>query len=232
MKSQWEHLRSDVVQLRRDGNSIRDIESKLGIPRSTLSGWLSNVSIAKRHKAKLHRRWLQALIHARKKAVVWHHAQKGNRLEKAKGEASDFLTGINEADPRIAELSLALLYLGEGMKKSPVTALGNSDPLILNFFCATVRKIYNVPVTDLKCELHIRADQSPAKEKLYWADALGIPLTNFGHVSIDERTRGRPTYEGYHGVCIVRCGRIAIQRKLVYIAKTFCERFVEKNARG
>ncbi len=45
MISEWYNLKESAVSLRRSGDSIRDIEIKLGIPRSTLSGWFKNIQL-------------------------------------------------------------------------------------------------------------------------------------------------------------------------------------------
>jgi len=171
-------------------------------------------------------------VRARKKAVVWHNAQKAARIEHAKQEALDSLSNLDFNNINIVELAISLLYLGEGSKKSLQTSLGNSDPRILRFFLKSLLFIYKVPITDIRCDLHIRADQKTEKEIRYWSRELKIPIRNFCKTSIDQRTKGRPTYKNYHGVCIIRCGRVAIQRKLVYIATTFCDRFVEMNSGG
>jgi len=63
--------------------------------------------------------------------------------------------------------------------------------------------------------------------KKYWSKELNAPVERFGKVSIDKRTLGKPTYPDYKGVCVVDCGNVAIQRKLVYISKKFCQKISE-----
>ena len=216
--------------MRKRGMSIRDIEKRLGITKSTLHYWFRDINISEHHSQRLKKRADTALFKARVEAVKWHNAQKAARLQMASDEALATLAHIDMTSDAILELSLALLYLGEGMKKSGVTAMGNSDPLILKFFVAMLRRLYEVPIHDMKCEIHLRADQDPKKIKRYWSRMLGIPASNFGKPSIDMRTAGRATYPHYKGVCIVRCSRVAIQRKLVYIATTFCNQMAEQCA--
>ena len=230
MRSRWQHLKQYATKLRQRGTSIRDIESRLGIPRSTLSYWMRHVKLSDYHTKSLKRRADRALIGARIEAVKWHNAQKEERMRQASDEARQTLARIDSTDDAVAELTLAILYLGEGMKKSGTTAMGNSDPLILRFFVSTLQRLYKVPVKDMKCELHLRADQNPREMTRYWSTKLGIPTSNFGKPYIDNRTLGRTTYPHYKGVCIVRCSRVAIQRKLVYIATTFCKQMAERGA--
>ncbi|MDO8561399.1 MAG: hypothetical protein Q7S05_01070 [bacterium] len=227
MPSRRQQLKQRAVSMRRHGASIRDIEKRLGVRRSTLSYWFTKVPLSKYHLKLLKKRADNALVKARVEAVKWHNAQKTARMRRASDEAAQTIARIDFTDGAIAELALALLYLGEGAKRSVMTAIGNSDPLILRFFVRMLQRLYQIPPTDMKCELHLRSDQDAKKITRYWSRVLGIPTSNFGKPSFDQRTVGRPTYSHYKGVCIVRCSRVAIQRKLVYIATTFCSRIAE-----
>lgn len=217
-------LRTKAIALRTQGASFKTIRAKLGIPLSTLSGWLRDIPLTKQQKTELDRRWRQALVTARKEAVKWHNAQKAKRLFEAKQLADNVLSNISIQDPLTLELALAFLYLGEGSKTGGRTAMGNSNPLILRFFLASVEHLYNLKSEQIRCYLHLRADQDENAMKQYWSRELGIPVNQFGKTSFDLRTKGRATYPNYKGVCAVECGQVAIQRRLRYIADGFCER--------
>ncbi len=226
MQSKWFHLKAKAIETRRQGKSLRDVEISLGIPRSTLSYWFKNVKLNPSQHRLLENRHKNALTKARKKAVIWHNQQKTNRLKFAEKEAEETLNKI-KSNKEIIELALALLYLGEGSKKSPTTGMGNSDPLILKFFLKIMTKIYKINLEKIRFDLHIRADQDPEALKKYWAKELEAPLNRFGTASIDQRTIGKVTYPDYKGVCVINCGNIAVQRKLVYIGRKFCEKTLE-----
>lgn len=230
--SKFASVKTNAIAMRKRGASLRDVALHFGIQKSTLSYWFQNVELSDLHKARLQKRHEKALVTARIEAVKWHNAQKAARMREAEASAAKVTAKIDHTNDTVLELALAILYLGEGMKKSGITSLGNSDPHILRFFVESLRRLYAVPLEEMRCELHIRADQNPAKLIRHWSATLGIPSRNFGKTSIDKRTQGRPTYPGYKGVCIVRCGRVAIQRKLVYIANTFCDTIANGDARG
>lgn len=223
MRSQWYKLKPKAIELRQAGNSIRTIESKLRIPKSTLSYWFKGLTLSKEKQVKLRKDWERALVKARGKAVLWHNSQKAARLIVAEQEAKKVLNKINSNNKYIIDLALAMLYLGEGFKGN-TTGIGNSDPKILKFFIAVLQKNYNVPRADIRAELHIRADQDAIKVKKFWAKQLGLRDSNFGSTSVDLRTKGSTTYSTYNGVCVIRCGRVSIQRKLLMISKLFCEK--------
>lgn len=229
MKSKWFGLRPEAIELRRKGGSIREVEKLLKIPRSTLSGWFRNIELTEKQKNKLKKNWLKGLNKARVRAVMWHNQQKQTRLKYAENQALSLLSAIDLENKAVLELALAMLYLGEGLKTKSGTGMGSSDPLILKFFIHSLVKNYNVSINKVKCSLHLRADQDPESLKKYWSRELNIPLENFTSASIDQRTKGRSTYSTYYGVCVVNCGNIALQRKLVYLSRNFCEKIISKN---
>jgi hypothetical protein len=226
MQSKWFELKSKALLLRRNGKSIKYINKLLGIPMSTLSGWLKGVQLTKKQKQILDRNWRLGLIKARKKAVVWHNRQRKFRLKEAESEADKVLQKIEIKDKNIVDLALAMLYLGEGFK-SQKTGMGNSDPLILKFFLKIMINLYHLDINKISFNLHLRADQNPKAMKMFWSKELNVPIERFGKISIDKRTEGKTTYNTYKGVCVVSCANIAIQRKLDYLSKYYCEKVIK-----
>ena len=224
MKSKWYEFKEAAVLLRKQGFSIGKVEKQLGIPRSTLSGWFRDIKLNKKQKEKIVKEWRIDLGKARKKAVLWHNEQKRKRIVEAEKSAKETLDKIDISNHVFLELALAFLYLGEGSKKNVETALGSSDSKILKFFLTGLKNIYNLDVSKIRCELYLRADQNPNKMKLYWSRALNLPIDNFRQVNVDKRTKGIATYSYYKGVCNLRCGNVAIRRKLISLANLFCEK--------
>jgi hypothetical protein len=90
--------------------------------------------------------------------------------------------------------------LGKDLKRAAETAIGSSGPLILQFFLATLRSVYNLDIKKIRYELNLRADQDPLQIKRFWVRELRLPLSNFKQVNIDERTKGRKT-DSHYKVC-------------------------------
>lgn len=226
MRSQWFELKSKAIAYRKKGYSLRMVEKKLGINKSTLSGWFKDVKLGSVEKAKLDKNWRNALNEARKKAVKWHNEQKQLRLLLAHSLALKTLKTLDTGKKNILELALAMLYLGEGFKSTAETGIGNSNPAILKFFIKAMCLVYDFNTSKIRCELHLRADQNPSTIKKYWSKELGIPLRNFTTINFDKRTKGSPTYSYYKGVCLLRCGNAAIQRRLIYLAEEFTKKVI------
>lgn len=226
MRSKWFDVKPRAIELRLKGTSLREVERVLKIPKSTLSGWFRNIQLTEKQLLKLRNNHIAHLAEARKKAIKWHNQQKENRLKEAEKQASAILSLINLNDKSILELALALLYIGEGFKASSGTGMGNSDPLILKFFIKAIRKCYDFDISKISCELHLRADQNVDTIRKYWSKQLNLPLRSFRSISIDKRTIGSSTYPTYYGVCVIRCGNIAIQRRLILLAQKFCKEII------
>ncbi len=222
MKSRWFELKEKAVDLRKNGVSMTVIERELGIPRSTLSGWFKTVSISEEQRLKLMKNkrdgWAKARVNANKALKE----KKALRLLRAKQEALVTLDKIKLTD-EVLDLAFAMLYLGEGAKNR-TTSLASSDPVILKFVLVVLRRNYGITPDMIRCELHLRMDQDADTLKAYWASELGVPLDRFGYVAFDKRSQGKPTYDHYKGVCVLACGNIAIQRKLIYLYNLFCEK--------
>ncbi|OGE64144.1 hypothetical protein A3J13_00440 [Candidatus Daviesbacteria bacterium RIFCSPLOWO2_02_FULL_36_8] len=154
--------------------------------------------------------------------------QKQTRLSEADKQAATILSLIDLRDKSILELTLALLYIGEGFKGNSGTGMGNSDSLILKFFINVLKVCYDLDTSKISCELHLRADQNTESVKKYWAEELHLPLKSFKSISIDKRTVGSTTYPTYHGVCVIRCGNIAIQRRLISLANKYCRKILNE----
>jgi hypothetical protein len=120
------------------------------------------------------------------------------------------------------DLAFAMLYFGEGAKTGS-TSLASSDPVILKFVLAVLNRNYAVTNDMVRCDLHLRMDQDANKLKSYWPKQLHIPLERFGYVAFDKRSAGKATYDHYKGVCVIYCGSITIQRKLIYLYTLFCD---------
>jgi len=228
MKSKWYEYKDKIIDLRKQGFSMNMIENRYGIPRSTQSGWFKNVRLTSTQKKKLLQNSKSTLIAARKKAVLWHNTQKEKRLKEAENQATEIIKSLDIADKKLLELTLAILYMGEGTKRKLETSIGSSDPLILKFFLATLKTLYNFDFKKIKCQLNLRADQNPEKMKHFWSKELNVPINNFGYVNLDKRTIGSKTYPQYKGVCHVLCGNVAIQRKLMYLSEIFCRKVIKK----
>lgn len=227
MRSKWHYLKDPAISMRKAGVSIRTIEHKLGIPRSTLSGWFKPVVLTEAQRTRLMKNGKDGWAKARILSAKRHRELKLQRLRAAKLSATKTLDRIEITD-EILEMAFAMLYWGEGSKKD-VTSLGCSDPKMLRFTILAFKRVYGVTTEDLRCDLHLRMDQNGEKLKVYWANELGLPISCFKYAAYDKRTAGRATYDCYKGVCLLNVGRVEIQRRLIYLYNLFYDKVERQN---
>ena len=72
------------------------------------------------------------------------------------------------------------LYAGEGSKGDGKVRFANSDPRMIAFFCAWLRRFFDVDERRLRLcvYLHEGLDIDEANE--FWSALTGIPVTQFG----------------------------------------------------
>lgn len=223
MVSKYIAKKREAFSLRENGWSIRDIELKLCIPRSTLSGWLRHVELTQKQKEHLHREWIKGLEKARSKARVKHMQMKEMRVLKALNEAKEVFKKVNVCDEAVLELLLAMLYWGEGAKTGNRIFIGNSNPDLLKFFLDGLIRVYKLPRNSVRCALHLRADQNPDEMKRFWSRALQIPVKCIREVYFDSRTKGLPTWPNYYGVCSIVYFNSHLWRRLLSFRDLVCQ---------
>ncbi len=225
MKSKWFNLKDKAITLRKKGYSIKNIESKLKIPRSTLSGWFKNVKLTQKQKDQLLLNWKNGLIIAQKKGGQWHYEQGQKRREKIRREVKEFTSTIRINKP-IGELILATFYLAEGSKTENSFGIANSNPKILKGIINLLRFLYILDESKFRCSLHLRKDQEEKSLKTFWSNTLNIPESKFTKSQFDKRTI-KKTYSHYKGVCVVNYFDMALQRRVLYIGDTLLDIFNE-----
>lgn len=141
-KSRWFEYKEAAISLRKTGMSMTVIERKLGIPRSTLSGWFKNIKLTEDQVAILKKNSSDGWDKARKSALSWHREQKSLRLLEAKQQAIDTMKLI-DTTPATLDLAFAMLYLGEGAKNG-TTSIANSDPKVLKFVLKVLKLNYGM----------------------------------------------------------------------------------------
>jgi len=215
MKSKWFNLKEKAISLRKKGFSIKHVEKKLDINRSTLSGWFKNVQLTNKQKEKLLQNWRDGLVAAQKKGSQWHRDQGNRRRTVIREEVDEFIPK-KAFDQKTGELIMATFYLAEGGKKENSFAIANSNPAILKGIVNLLRYLYTLDESKFRCCLHLRSDQNEKELKSYWSKLLNIPETKFHKTQFDKRTITK-TYENYKGVCLVNYFDMAIQRRVLYI---------------
>lgn len=182
-------MRSDkntALKLRLQGRSYTEIQRALGIPKSTLSGWLANLVLSPAAREQIVRR-------ARKKSIAALIKRNKNQTRLARLRAADIRTkAMSEVEP-LSKKDVFLfgiaLYWAEGYKRPQwrngrevtyhVVSLTNADPLLVKMFLRFLRECCGVPEKKLKANLRIFPHQNEAVLQRFWQKETGILVQNF-----------------------------------------------------
>lgn len=218
-------IKTRACDLRKKGKTYSEIRRILGIqvPQATLSYWLSDIALRKKHKKRI------ALINSRNLAngrEIRIKQRKELRKRDLCTLKDEFREPIRTLTIQQRKLLLAIFYLGEG-GKLPHRAgvmLGNSDPKVIKIFLNLMRSAYPIDESKFRCTIQCRADQNVENLEKFWSKAVKIPRRNFLKAQIDKRTIGRPTRKKeYLGVLRIDYYSANIFHELMSLADIFSE---------
>lgn len=187
-----------AIKLRQKGNSYSQIKEKLGINKSTLSGWLSGMPLSEKRIKELRDFSPQRIENYRNTMNLKRESYKklayeniGKRL-KSLSDRDLFISGF-------------FLYWGEGSKtKYYSIALTNTNPKMLLFFIKWLN-FFEVPKEKLRVKLHLYSDMKITKERYFWSKYLNIPILQFRNSYIKKTKFSSINYKnGFgHGTCTI-----------------------------
>jgi transposase-like protein len=163
--------REEARRIRRDeGRSIKDIARALGVSKSSVSVWVRDIELSEEQHAALaavnglHYRQLRARAvrseRARKRRLLWQ--QQGRLRAKA-------------CDPAYA--AGCMLFWAEGDKARNAVRLANSDPEVISYFVAFLRRYFSVEDERLRVMCNLFADHQARQRQIedFWLETVRLP---------------------------------------------------------
>jgi len=178
-----------AIKLRLSGQSYKQISDKLQIPKSTLSGWFSLLSLSPTARKKIEQRGykkaITALVKRNKQQTIFAFKRAHTIQAQAASE-------INKLSSRELLIVGAVLYWAEGYKRliirngkertHHVVSLTNSDPALVKIFIRFLKEICLVPPQDIRISIRMFENQNEKNIRAYWLAVTGMPKSNFGKI--------------------------------------------------
>jgi len=208
------HDKNEALKLRLKGTSYSQIQSKLGVSKSTLSTWFVNLQLSENATAKIKKlgahKAISALI-ARNKRQTHLAIQRMRSIRRVeKGNVGD----LSKRDLFIAGISL---YWAEGYKKPKTrngrtvtyhqVSLTNSDPSLIKLFLRFLRECCGVSNDRIRINLRVFPHQSEKKMINFWMNVTSLERWAFGKTYISKSTSSktvRPYNQLPYGVIQIR----------------------------
>lgn len=214
-----------ALKLRLAGKSYSEISRHLGVPKSTLSGWFTDLELSDAAKKRIQKRVydgsLRGLI-KRNKNQTRLALQRKIFIQRA---SSGEIRKINKNELRLIGIAL---YWAEGYKRSIVrngrelthhpVALTNSDPKLVQIFLRFLREICGVQNEKITADIRIYEHMNEQNLLNFWLKATNLPKENFGKVyyGISKSSQGkRPFNRLPYGTVQIRVNSTNLFHKII-----------------
>ncbi len=208
-------------ELKTNGLSYGEISQKLGVAKSTLFSWVSDIKninyITKEDRIK-HLKSIQI------KAVEAIKKKRLSRLKILSEFVNRDVEKFNTKDTNCLKSMLAMLYWAEGSKGRGLVSFANTDPDLTLLFVTLLRKCYSLDESKFRVRLHLHAYHNVEKTVDYWSTLLKIPKAKFGKIYIKQRSRTRKFRKNFAGICFVRYYSEDLRYQLLETGKVISKR--------
>lgn len=219
--------RQKTIELRKQGKTYSEIRKELGIPKSTLSDWLSKYPLTDEQIKLLERTKSKNKHLSIEKVRLTKQRKREARLNAVYEDQKNYWTFLNQ---RELELAGIFLYWGEGGKRlNGQICLNNTDPQVIKFTLFWLSNGLGVPKEKIRVNLHLYKDMEMQKEMLFWSQELGLPLSQFGKPYIKDSTRAGMDQKGFgHGTCGLYVSNVRLKEKIMMSIKAIADCYSEK----
>ncbi len=192
--------KNKAIRLRKKGMSYSQIKEKLGISKSTLSGWLYNMPLSEERIKELRDFSPMRIERCRNTKMK----KRNDRLECVYEKTSRDIKILNKRELFLVGF---FLYWGEGGKTNKyVTTFTNTDPVMSRFFVKWVTSCFNIKKSELNILLHLYKDMDIQSSIKFWSKELNLSISQFKKPYIkDSKLTGLTYKNGFgKGTCNIR----------------------------
>ncbi len=169
--------RSKARLLRQQGCSVREIAKKINCAKSSVSGWVRDISLTdeqiRRLKSNQDKGRAKAANHPNSPKQV----QARIRNEIIKFRAKDMPV---QCSVDLLKIVGSLLYWAEGYKVSlNMVNFSNTDPYMISIMMQFFRIVCKVPEKKFRGAVHMHSSLDRNKAEGFWSLTSGIPIAQF-----------------------------------------------------
>jgi len=174
-----------VRRLRKQGKSIKNIAKIIGVSKSSVSLWCNDILLSDQQKENLLK---NNLLKINKGSIIASENKKKERLNRVNFYKSLGINKVGELSSRELFLIGSALYWAEGDKKQRRVVFINSDPEMIIVFIRWLNICLKIPKDRLYCRVEINQIHRQRFPNIqnYWANLIGIPLTQFRQPSFKK----------------------------------------------
>lgn len=164
-----------AFELRKSGKTYRQIQSELGVSRSTLSDWFRDVPWSRHMKIEYTKQTWSPAQHKR-----MHEARTRKLSEMYERSENEAILEyqIYKKDPLF--WAGLMIYAGEGDKRSKgLIRITNTEFHLHKIFMRFAIKYLGIPREKIKCALILQPGLNDSLSRAMWSNLLEIPRDRF-----------------------------------------------------
>jgi Homeodomain-like domain len=152
--------------LRQAGLPLAEIAARLGVSKSSVSRWVCDVEFSP----------LPRPPRGRRRAPNAPQRRRQAEIERLVAEGRARIGRLSEREFLVAGVAL---YAGEGGKRDRAVKFANTDPRMIAFYCAWLRRFFEIDEARLRVRLYLHQGLDLAAAIAFWTEVTGIPPSQF-----------------------------------------------------
>jgi len=206
-------LKLKAKKLRKEGLSVKEIQKRLKVSRSSVSLWVRDIKLNKKQIEKL---YLNKKTGALKGSIIAAMNKIQAREELTQRLMKEGIKDVGKLSKRDRFIAGIALYFAEGNKEDSSVVFSNTDPRAIGFMTNWLREICKVSEDKFRGALYIHDNLNEKKAKRFWSNITGIPLRQFTKTYIvkNNPNRFRKTKHIY-GVFRITVSNVNLHRKIM-----------------
>lgn len=223
-------FRERAINLRKKGFSFSEIVKQIGVPKSTLSGWLSEVEHPNHLYFTNRKEWLGQIRILGVAKIKQNRLDKVEKIVKKTKEEVESWDFIKNKSAQKAILSF--LYWAEGSKlpvNSAPVKFANTDPRLILLFVTILRNCYPIDPNRIKIKLYLHWYHDQRAVKAYWSKLLEIPEGQFGKIYLKHRSKTKRFRKNFMGICFVTYQSVYLRHEIIQTAYALQTKIVVAN---
>jgi hypothetical protein len=170
----------DVARkLRRTGLSMREIERRLGVSRSSVSLWVREIELTDHQRAEMQGRGESRRSRARR---VYYQARRRTFQDEGRALA-------RSGQP--LHIAGCMLFWAEGSRLRTSAQLTNSDPALIAFFMRFLRQYFALPSEAIRVACNLFADHEERQREIedFWLQTVDLPRSCLTKTIVNNYSR-------------------------------------------
>lgn len=195
-------FKTKVFEMRRRGISLGDIAKSIGLSKSTISIWCSEIELNEEQKNKISEKAIKSGMKGRLLGAESNRNKKIKSIDEAKEWASQKIVGISSKEYMIANIAL---YWAEGSKKNKSGYIFvNSDPDMVLFVYNWLSQYMGIKNDFFSPRVSVNIIHKERISQIlnYWSNLLELPIEAFGNPYYVKSVHKKryENHEKYYGV--------------------------------